>query len=143
MPVRVSPEDGSNKWVNRLSGATADIQAGVQRVTEAPGKKAAAKRQKWQQAIANAGDKWQRNVASVSLQDWQNYMVNVGVPRVAQGAQAKQDKYTNFAQQFYPYLNQGISKVENMPDTSLEERIQRAVAMMRHNSNFKRSGTGM
>lgn len=139
--VRVSPQDATTKWVNNLSGATAAISAGIDRVTEAPGAKAAAKQQKWIQAVQASQDKWKRNVAAVSLQQWQQLFKSVGVQRIAQGAQAKQSKYTNFAQQFFPYLEQGVQKVAAMPDTTFEERVQKSVAMMRHNHAFVRSGS--
>lgn len=139
MAVRVTPQAGSDKWKNRLSAATADIQAGIDRVTEAPGLKAAAKQQKWIQNINASQDKWKRNVSAVSLEQWKTLFKNVGVQRIAQGAQAKQDKYTAFAAQFYPYLDQGIAKINSMPDTTFEERIQRSVAMMQYNHGFKRS----
>lgn len=141
MAVRVSPQDGSQKWVNRLSGATAEIQSGIARVNEAPGQKAAAKQQKWIQNVQASQDKWRRNVSSVTLEDWKNLFTSVGVPRIAQGAQAKQDKYTQFAASFYPYLDQGIRRIDSMPDTTFEERVQRAVAMMRHNRDYKRGMT--
>lgn len=139
MAVRVTPQSGSDKWKNRLSGATAEIQNGVQRVTEAPGQKAAAKSQKWLQSVTQAEAKFKRNVGAVTLDQWKKAFLDVGVQRIAQGAQAKQDKYTRFAQEFYPYLDQGISKVNSMPDTTFEERVQKAVAMMRYNRDFKRS----
>lgn len=139
--VRTTPQGGSDKWKNRLSASTAEIQAGIDRVTEAPGLKAAQKQQKWIQNVNAAQDKWKRNVAAVSLDQWKTLFKNVGVQRIAQGAQAKQEKYTNFAAQFYPYLDQGIAKVNAMPDTTYEERIQRAVAMMNHNHGFKRSAS--
>lgn len=141
--VRVSPQDATSKWVNRLSGATSEIQAGIDRVTEAPGMKAAAKQQKWIQAVNASQDKWKRNVSAVSLEQWKSLFKSVGVPRIAQGAQAKQSKYTNFAMQFFPYLEQGVQRVAGMPDTTFEERVQKAVAMMRHNHDFKRSSTGV
>lgn len=140
--VRLSPTDATTKWVNNLSGATANIQAGIDRVTEAPGMKAAAKAQKWITAVQASQDKWKRNVAAVSLDQWKTLFKGVGVQRIAQGAQAKQSKYTAFASQFFPYLEQGVNKVNAMPDTTFEERIQRAVAMMRHNNQFKRSPQG-
>lgn len=139
--VKKTPQDATTKWVTNLSGATAEIQAGIDRVTEAPGIKAAAKSQKWIQAVQASQDKWKRNVAAVSLDQWKSLFKGVGVQRIAQGAQAKQGKYTQFANQFFPYLEQGVQKVQAMPDTTFEERIQRAVAMMRHNNQFKRSGT--
>lgn len=137
--TKVTPSQGKDKWVNRLSAATTDITNGVDRVTEAPGAKAAAKFNKWQSNLQASGEKWKRNTGKVSLEEWKGYMKNVGIPRVAQGAQAKQGKYEAFANDFYPYLDQGVAKVNNMPDTTFEERVQRAVQMMRHNRQFKRS----
>lgn len=141
MAVRVTPDQAQAKWLTRLQGATQDITNGVNNVTVAPGQKAAAQSQKWLQNVTAAQDKWKRNVGAVSLEQWKQYMLNVGVPRVAQGAQAKQAKFGSFAQQFFPHLEAGIAKVSAMPSTTLEDNINRAVAMMRHNASFKRSGT--
>ncbi|MGH7743508.1 MAG: hypothetical protein ACREQ5_01620 [Candidatus Dormibacteria bacterium] len=140
MAVRVTPQSGSDKWKNRLSGATQEITDGVNRVTEAPGAKAASKKAKWYAAITQAQDKWARNVAAVSLDQWKKAFLSIGVQRIAQGAQAKQDKYTRFAQEFYPFLDQNIQKVNAMPDTTIEERFQKALMMMRLNHDFKRNG---
>lgn len=139
--VKATPQQATDKWVTRLSGATQEIQAGIDRVTEAPGQKAAAKSQKWIQAIQASQDKWKRNVAAVSLDQWKTLFKTVGVPRIAQGAQAKQVKFKNFFEQFLPHLEAGIAKVNSMPDTTFEERINRSVAMMRHNHEFKRSAS--
>lgn len=142
MPVRVDPAAAADKWASRLSGATQEITAGINRVTEAPGVKAANKKAKWIAAIQASQDKWERNVRAVTLDQWKQYTLQVGVPRIAQGANAKKGKYTQFAQQFYPHLDQGIQKLASMPDITLEDRINKAVAMMRHNASFKRSATG-
>lgn len=144
MPVRATPTDATAKWVTNLSGSTERIKAGVARVTQAPGQKAAAQSQKWLQRVTASQQKWQQRVGSVSLQDWQSAMVDVGVPRVAQGAQQKQNKYTAFANEFFPYLSQGVARIDAMPSTTLEDNINRAIAMIRHNAGFKRgSGSRM
>lgn len=138
--VRVTADQAQQKWLTRLQGAGPDITQGVNNVTVAPGQLAAAQQQKWLANVTAAADKWKRNVGNVSLEQWRQYMLNVGVPRVAQGAQAKQAKYGAFAQQFFPHLEAGIAKVKAMPSTTLEDNIQRAVTMMRHNASFKRTG---
>jgi hypothetical protein len=139
MAVKGTPESISQKWQTRLSGATADIQQGIQRVTQAPGQAAVAKKDKWLNNVQASQEKWARNTGRVSLSDWQNAAINVGVPRIAQGAQAKQGKVTSFMQDFIPHLERGQAAVNNMPDNTFEARIQRAVAMMRHNATFKRT----
>jgi hypothetical protein len=138
--VRVTADQAQAKWVSRLQGATTEITNGVNNVTVAPGQLAAAQSQKWLQNVQAAAEKWKRNVGAVSLEQWRMYMLNVGVPRISQGANAKQAKYGAFAQQFFPHLEAGIQKVRGMPSTTLDDNIQRAVAMMRHNASFKRSG---
>ncbi len=63
-------------------------------------------------------------------------MLTIGVPRIAQGAQAKQSKYLAFAQSFYPYLATGVAKVKAMPKMNLADGINRAVAMIQHNAAY-------
>lgn len=139
--ARVSPQEMAAKWQNRLSSSTADITRGVQAVTTAPGQLAAAQRQAWLTRVQNSADKWARNVSRVSLEDWRKKMIDVGIPRVAQGAQANVDKVQAFAQEFLPYLDRGVSSVRAMPKVTLEDRIARATAMIRHNANFKRGAS--
>lgn len=133
---RLDPTSATAKWVNNLSNATSSITAGVNAVTQAPGAKAAASVQTWLARIQQSAQKWQKNVAAVSLQEWQQAMINVGIPRIAQGAQAKQSKYLAFAQKFYPYLQQGQAQVQAMPKVTLQDGINRAVAMIKHNAAF-------
>lgn len=139
--TRVTPQEGTQKWVTRLSAATADVAAGIAKVQTAPGQKAAQSYQKYQNNVTQAFPKWRNNVASVSLQSWQQAATQ-GVQRIAQGAQAKQDKYATFAQSFYPFLDANVSKVQSMPNATFEDRVQRAVQMMRLNSTYKRPAGG-
>lgn len=138
--VRLSPDEAMAKWQTRTSAATQDTAAGIKRVTEAPGLKAAAKSQKWLAAVTAAEPKFKRNVAAVSLQEWQKAALEVGVPRIASGVQAKGYKFGNFAREFFPYLDQGVQRVQQMPDITIEDSINRVAAMMRHNHGFRRSG---
>jgi hypothetical protein len=142
MPVRANAQQATEKWVTNIGQATQRITSGVQAVQVAPGQAAAAAHQKWLTRVQESADKWRQRVGSVSLQDWQSAMINVGIPRVAQGAQAKQHKMESFMNDFLPYLTQGVQRVEGMPSVTLEDNINRAVAMIRHNSQFKRSGSG-
>lgn len=125
-------------WANRLSGATQEIQAGVQRVTEAPGAKAASQVDVWLARIQASRAKWVRNVSAVTLPQWQNAMINKGIPRISGGAQAAIPKMTQFFQQWLPYVEQGASTVRAMPKATLQDGINRAVAMIQYNAQFVR-----
>lgn len=134
----LDPQAATTKWVTNLSGSTASITKGVNDVTVAPGVAAARNVQGWLAKIQASAPKWQRNVAAVSLSDWQQAMINIGIPRIAQGAQAKQSKYTAFATRFFPHLKAGMDKVNAMPNVTLEDGINRAVTMIRHNATFSK-----
>jgi hypothetical protein len=137
--TRISPQEGADRWSNRLSAAVPDVKTGISRVTVSPGQQAAAKFNKWQTNTIASASKWRQRVGSVQLSDWQQAATQ-GADRIATGASQKKGKYESFASQFYPYLDAGVSKVKAMDDTTPEARIQRAVAMMRYNAQFKRSG---
>lgn len=137
--MRGTPQAISDKWANRLSGASTEIAAGIDRVTEAPGAKAARKADKWLQAVTAAKDKWQQRVNSVTLEEWKNAAKTLGVPRVAAGAQAKKGKFTKFMSEFAPHLDALEAKLQSMPDNTFEDRLQRMVTAARHNHTFRRA----
>lgn len=138
MPVRATPDQAVAKWLTNIGAATDRMTAGAQRVQKAPGQAAAAAADKWLQRVTAAKAKFAANVARVSLQDWQNAYINIGIPRVSQGAQAKQHKVLAFQTEFLPYLSRGVAQIDAMPSTTLEDGIARATAMIRYNSKFKR-----
>ena len=139
--VKVTPQEAAAQWVSRLSSSQQRIEAGVARVQTAPGQAAAAALQKYLAGVQEAANKWRARVASVSLADWQNSMKQVGIPRIAQGAQAKQGKMESFMAEFLPVLDRNLSQVDSMPADTYEQRKARAVRMMDLNHGFKR-GTG-
>lgn len=127
------------KWLRNIQAATPDVQAGIARVTQAPGMAAAKQVDAWQNNTVNARAKWQRNTAAVSLQSWQASATD-GVQRIAQGAQSKQNKVGDHLQSFLPFLQQGMDKVNAMPKGSLAQNIARMVAMTQHTASYKRPG---
>lgn len=139
MPVKSTSAQATQKWLAGLQNATPRMTAGAQAVQKAPGQAAAAASAKWLAKVSAAQQKFATNVGRVSLQDWQNSYINIGIPRVSQGAQAKQGKVTAFMDQFLPYLQTGLQTIDQMPSTTLEDGIARATAMIRYNAKFKRS----
>lgn len=136
--ARITAAEAAEKWARRLSGATDDIRRGIEAVDTAPGAAAARKRGKWEQGVRDSGDKWERNVKRVTLEEWKRKALDVGLPRVASGAAANVDKTQDFFEEFIPHLDRGVAAIGSMPDATLEDRINRSVAMMRHNAGFKR-----
>lgn len=138
MPVRATTQQAVEKWLTNIAASQDRMKTGAMAVTTAPGASAAAAADKWLAKVTAAKDKFKANVGRVSLADWQNSYVEVGIPRVAQGATAKQAKFASFFDEFLPYLQRGLTTIDKMPSTTLEDGIARATAMIRYNAKFKR-----
>lgn len=135
-----TPDQVAAKWAQNLGASTQYITAGVNAVTEAPGQKAARQVDAWIQGVQASRAKWQSRVASVSLSEWQQAMINKGVPRVASGAQAAQPKMAAFLNEFLPFQERVTAQVRSMPKGGLEAGINRAIAQIRGTAQFQRGG---
>lgn len=138
--AKVTPEEYADKLVRRLSGAMADIAAGVQKVTEAPTAKAAAKQEKMLQRLtAKVQDgTWANRLRAVTLEQWRDKMLNVGVPRISAGIEANRAKVAEFARQLLAYQDNLQNKIKSMPDLTLEQNIQRMTEWVKGMAQFKR-----
>jgi hypothetical protein len=137
-------DQASAKWLANLSSSQSEMQAGVAAVTQAPGALAAAKVQKWQNALNDPATvaKWVRNVqAGGSLSAWQAAMENYGISRAIQGAQQKQAKYTNAMSSVLPYIYTLRQQVRSMDDSTPAAREARMLAFVRGMRQYKRPAT--
>jgi len=136
--AKMSASEVAEKWSRNTKGATEEMRRGVQRVTEAPGAKAAAKADKMRAGIVESIDsgKWADNVAAVPLSEWKEKMLTKGVGRVSAGVDAANGKVVDFHNQLSDHQDRLSSQIENMPDLTLEDGINRMVAQVRGMSEF-------
>jgi len=137
---KLTPQEATLKHARRLKGATEDIRAGVARVTEAPGKRAAAKVEKMRSRLIEKIDDgtWASRVGSVTLEDWKKQMSEKGVGRIAAGIDAAAPKVTDFFSQFFPFLDTVKGEVDRMPDLTLEDSISRMTHQIRRTASFRK-----
>ena len=140
MPI--TPQQAASKWQRNLSASTQTISEGVQRVTESPTAAAARNIDRmvagFQKAAADG--KIADGLNSVSLESWKASVLDKGLGRIASGAAAAESKFEHFMSEFLPFLESGVREIDNTnPRGSVEENIQRAVSMMRHNAKFRRT----
>jgi len=135
----ITPEEFVEKHNRRTKAALEDMRRGVSAVTEAPGAKAAQKADKMRTNLMAALDsgKWQRRVAAVSVEEWKGAMLDKGVNRVAAGVDAAAPKVKEFATQLLSFQAGLHSKVDAMPDLTLEDSISRATEWIRGMSKFE------
>ena len=120
----------SDKWLANFQNAQTSMTNGVNAVTVAPGQLAAAQAALWLQRLQASQNKWATRVAAVSLADWKTSMINLGIPRAIQGAQAKQNNYTQFITSYMQFLQGYLPTVQNMPKGTLANGIARSNAMI-------------
>ena len=142
MPVKLTPEQYQKKQAQRLKAALGDMREGIERVTEAPGAKAAKAADKWHAAVSqpDVKAKWQRRVGSVTLDDWKSKMINKGLPRVSAGIDNAAPKVIKFAAELFAHQNKLLEQLKTMPDLTLEDSINRASWWIREMNKFKRGG---
>jgi hypothetical protein len=141
--ARVSPAEFADKWKRRISAATQDVRTGVERVTTAPTELAVAKKDKMVARLneAMANGKWEAGLRRVSLQDWKDAMLNKGLGRISQGADAATGKVESFAAELLPHIDAGVRSLQSMPDVTIEDSINRVGTFLRHMHTFRRGGT--
>ena len=137
MPRRIPPDEAAGNWASGMSASTEKISRGIDRVSGAPGQKAAAKRDKYVAGVNDNLDKWARNVAAVSEAEWKD-AAKAGVTRVAEGARLKQGKYADRVAPVFSHMDSVLSRVDSMPDNTLEQRIQKSAEFQRGMAAFRR-----
>lgn len=91
--TNVDPATLAATWKQNLSGAADRMKAGANAVTTSPGAAAAAASGRWLAAVSSAEPRFKQAVAAVTTADWQDAYINKGLPRVASGAQASENKF--------------------------------------------------
>jgi len=136
---KLTPQQAREKHARRLKGAVEDIRIGVGAVTEAPGKAAAAAQEKMLANLTEAvrSGKWARKVGAVPLADWQKAMLEKGINRIAAGIDGSAEKVEKFFEQLFPYQDALKAKLDDLPDLTLEDSINRMVTYVRGMADFK------
>lgn len=134
-----TPQQYAKNWARGMAGSGDKLRAGVQGVTENPAAKAAMAIDRQVQGVIRAAQDGTTaaGLGRVTLQGWQKDMIEKGIPRIAAGAATAEPKVAQFAAEFIPYLQAGMAQLP--PRGGLEENLQRASSMARHNAAFRRN----
>jgi len=139
--AKLTPQEFQEKHARRLKGSVEDVRRGIDRVTESPTAKAAAKQDKMLTnltASVNSG-KWAAGLKRVSLEEWKKKTRDVGVNRIAAGIDAAASKVVAFAEDLLPHIERGQDKIKGMSDVTLDDNINRMTTFIRHMSEMKRT----
>lgn len=141
MSKQYDPKKITEKQIRRAQNATQDYVSGVENVSESPTAKAAKKKDKMRAGINAAIDsgKWEDGLMSVSLEQWKERTAKKGGERYASGVADSADRVEEFHAEFAPFMASVQAKIDQMPDTTAEQRIARMVANAQALAKFRRS----
>jgi len=137
---KLTASEFQEKHARRLKASVEDVRKGIDRVTESPTDKAAAKADKMLTNLTASvqSGKWAAGLKRVSLEEWKRKTRDVGVNRIAAGVDAAKDKTIAFAEQLLPHIDRGQEKIKAMPDITLDDSINRMTSFTRHMASFTR-----
>ena len=130
----------AEKWAKRLRGAVEDVKAGVDKVTEAPSKKAVSKKAKWvaKMTSKDVQDRWASRLERVTLDEWKAAMKDVGAMRISAGVDAARGDMEAFGKELLDHIKKGLGEIEKLPDITLEDNIARMEKFVKYMATFKR-----
>lgn len=139
--AKLNATEYADKWGRRIKGSTEDMRRGIQRTSEAPGLAAARQKELMKQKLlASIEDgTWERNVAAVTLQEWQDKMENKGIPRLAAGVDAAMPKQVQMAEKLLADVDASVAVVNQTPRGDLEANINRMTTFAREMHKKKKA----
>jgi len=123
MAIRLTPQESTQKWMQRTQAAVPEYVQGVNRVSTAPGEQAAAQADAYIAGVQAALNKWKRNVAAVSLADWKDRAANIGGPRIAAGVNAAMEKTLRATERNFQNIDNALAGLP--PRGTFDQNVQR------------------
>jgi len=139
--AKLTAVEFQEKHARRLKAAVEDVRKGIDRVTESPTEKAAAKADKMLTNLTSSvqSGKWAAGLKRVSLEEWKRKARDIGVNRIAAGIDGSKSKVIAFAEELLPHIDRQQAKIAAMPDVTLDDNINRMTSFIRGMSEFKRT----
>ena len=136
--ARLTPAEFQEKHARRLKAAAPDIRKGLERVTESPTAKAAGRVDKMRAHLLEKIDDgtWARRLKAVSLEEWKDKAINVGIGRISTGIDGASAKVVSFAEQLLPAVDAAQAKIKTMPDLTLSDSIARMTSFIEEMAKF-------
>lgn len=137
------PTAAAEKQVRRSQAASTDYVKGVMNVKEAPTQKAKRKKEKYRTGVLAALDsgKWEAGLDATTLDDWQKAAAGKGGDRYGAGVEAAKDKIGAFHQEFASFMSTHQARIDALPDTTPEQRLQKMVENAKGIAKFQRRRT--
>lgn len=129
----ISPTDWLNRQLNTLKAVgEANYRVGVTKPKKDPILAGVAAEGKWANAMQKAINDGTRakQLADVTIQEWEGYATNIGAPRLVDGVVRRQAKISTFLNAYVPELTSILANIDAMPTATVSDRNQKMLAMV-------------
>jgi len=135
MPV----ERWEDRWFRKASAAVDDLRWGLEHPARDPVTAAIEMRSTLESKMAKkeTWDKWEDRLKTVGKRRWYDRAPKLAPERYPRGIEAGRPEFRAFAEEFKPHLDRGLAEVRKMPRVTIEDSVNRAAYMIRHNAKFK------
>lgn len=140
---KLDSEKMASKWQRNLQNAQQDMEDGVNKVQEAPSAGAVRQQAKMKAKLMAAIDtgKWAQNTRATTLQDYQESMKKIGIPRAIAGASDKLDNTRAAMADLAPQLEAVSREIQAMPQDTEAQRDARAAKTIQLMRKVRRKRT--
>lgn len=132
--ISMTPEQYAEKQARNLKSSTTDIERGINAVERCPTHLTDQQFDKMRRRFNEAMDSGKTRKANykVTLDEWKDKAIKVGIPRIAAGIDAAKPKVEAFAARLFPHIENGLVGLEKMPKITIDDSINRVTFWIKH-----------
>lgn len=136
--ARMTGGDFADKHAKNLRAAADEIRKGVDAVTEAPGAKAAARKDVYVNRMTDSSvhERWAKNVAKVPLEEWKADMKEKGIGRISAGLDRSKGKISDFGDKLLTHIKSIKPEFDARRPLTLEESATKAADWIKAMGKF-------
>lgn len=136
-----TPEQIIDKYQRGVAGASQDYAAGVQNPSKDWASATVAGAERWRTGLQNAmtNRSFERGVQAAGNAKWQQNAATKGAQRYSAAAPDAAQAYAKVAAQVMAAGNAAKSAAGNLPNATIDQRLNRAVVAMRSISEYWKS----
>lgn len=129
----------TKKWGKNLKNSRPEIEAGIDRVEEAPSIGAVRQQAKMLAKIVESieSGRWAAGLSKVTLEDWKTSMKVKGLGRISAGVDGAETKQIEFYNWLLPRVTAAQNKIKGMPSVTFEDNLARVNAYLREMNREK------
>lgn len=121
------------KWRRNMAASGEAVKQGVNAVTESPGVKASANKEKYRRNVLDAVDsgRYERGNASYTVEDWKKALTGKGISNMQTGAANLSARAQRAITEQLQVANEVSAAVAGMPTDTFDQAMEKAKAAAR------------